>query len=307
MGRPFLGESRLVGSGATVAGRAGWERCCRFATSAVVAADTMRHGQAPWGPDGSKFAACCSPRQLLAKLPRPVGPGKPTDARRRPRTRTPGKGASMRTISVTPEEMAARACASRRSHWRSARRTPPPPASSAEASQALTADVNYTYMAPSLPNNSLITAHAAIRAGGDAGDAISLSMAVCEPGHGPEPTRMHTVEAFFASRAASRSAGATRGRSPRCWSPTTSSTCRRGWCARSSTWATRRRAAGHHPGGPQRVRRRQLHPGGRRHDHPALRRRCAGAWRPRAAASTPVSTRFERLVAAQAPASPRGR
>jgi uncharacterized RmlC-like cupin family protein len=70
----------------------------------------------------------------------------------------------------------------------------------AEASQSLAADVNYTYMAPKLPSDSMITAHAAIT-GGDAGDAISVSMAVCAPGHGPElHAHMRTVEAFFCLR-----------------------------------------------------------------------------------------------------------
>jgi mannose-6-phosphate isomerase-like protein (cupin superfamily) len=102
----------------------------------------------------------------------------------------------MRTAQVTPEELAKRIVRFKsltpRSKADAAASDIP-----AEASQALAADVNYTYMAPELPHNSVITAHAAIR-GGDAGDAISVSMAVCRPGNGPElHAHMHTVEAFF--------------------------------------------------------------------------------------------------------------
>jgi len=102
----------------------------------------------------------------------------------------------MRTISVTPEEMAARVVRYKELTPRSqadAAATGIPP----EAAQALAADVNYTYMAPELPNDSMITAYARIR-GGDAGDAISVSMAICEPGNGPQlHAHTHTVEAFF--------------------------------------------------------------------------------------------------------------
>ncbi|MGE0136899.1 MAG: cupin domain-containing protein [Ilumatobacteraceae bacterium] len=66
-----------------------------------------------------------------------------------------------------------------------------------EATHALSADINYSYMAPRLSDNSVITKHAA-SVGGDAGNCISISMAVCEPGHGPAlHMHMHTVETFF--------------------------------------------------------------------------------------------------------------
>ena len=102
----------------------------------------------------------------------------------------------MRTVQVSPAEVEKRLVRFRSLTPRSqaeASATGIP----AAASQSLAADVNYTYMAPKLPNDSMITAHAAIT-GGDAGDAISVSMAVCQPGHGPElHAHMHTVEAFF--------------------------------------------------------------------------------------------------------------
>lgn len=105
----------------------------------------------------------------------------------------------MRTVQVTPAEIDQRVVRFKsltpRSQAEAAKTGIP-----AEASQALAADTNYTYMAPKLPNDSMITAHAAIT-GGDAGDAISVSMAVCHPGHGPElHAHMHTVEAFFCLR-----------------------------------------------------------------------------------------------------------
>jgi mannose-6-phosphate isomerase-like protein (cupin superfamily) len=66
-----------------------------------------------------------------------------------------------------------------------------------EATHVLSADINYSYMAPRLSNNSVITAHAAT-VGGDSGDCISISMAICNPGHGPAlHMHMHTVETFF--------------------------------------------------------------------------------------------------------------
>jgi mannose-6-phosphate isomerase-like protein (cupin superfamily) len=67
----------------------------------------------------------------------------------------------------------------------------------AEVAQALAADSNFSYMSPVLPNNSTITAHSAIR-GGDAGDCISLSMAICKPGRGPQlHAHARTCESFF--------------------------------------------------------------------------------------------------------------
>ena len=102
----------------------------------------------------------------------------------------------MRTVQVSPAEVEKRLVRFKsltpRSQAEAAATGIP-----AAASQALAADTNYTYMAPKLPSDSMITAHAAIT-GGDAGDAISVSMAVCRPGNGPElHAHMHTVEAFF--------------------------------------------------------------------------------------------------------------
>ena len=48
----------------------------------------------------------------------------------------------------------------------------------------LTADANYSFMAPKMEGQSIIQRYAAL-SGGDAGDAISISLAVCSPGRGP--------------------------------------------------------------------------------------------------------------------------
>jgi len=61
----------------------------------------------------------------------------------------------------------------------------------------LTADANYSYMAPKMEGQSIIQRYAAL-GGGDAGDAISISLAVCSPGRGPAlHAHLNTVEAFF--------------------------------------------------------------------------------------------------------------
>jgi len=61
----------------------------------------------------------------------------------------------------------------------------------------MTADSNYTYMAPPAEHKSRIQNYAALM-GGDAGDGISVSLAVCSPGRGPAlHTHLRTVEAFF--------------------------------------------------------------------------------------------------------------
>jgi len=52
-------------------------------------------------------------------------------------------------------------------------------------------------MAPAMEGQSIIQRYAAM-AGGDAGDAISVSLAVCSPGRGPTlHAHLNTVEAFF--------------------------------------------------------------------------------------------------------------
>src|ERR1700743_2757537 len=61
----------------------------------------------------------------------------------------------------------------------------------------MTADANYSYLAPAMEGQSIIQRYAALT-GGDAGDAISVSLAVCSPGRGPTlHAHMSTVEAFF--------------------------------------------------------------------------------------------------------------
>ena len=61
----------------------------------------------------------------------------------------------------------------------------------------MTADENYTYMAPPADKQSRIQKFAALK-GGDAGDGISVSLAVCSPGRAPGlHAHMKTVEAFF--------------------------------------------------------------------------------------------------------------
>jgi mannose-6-phosphate isomerase-like protein (cupin superfamily) len=61
----------------------------------------------------------------------------------------------------------------------------------------LTADANYSFMAPKMEGQSIIQRYAAL-SGGDAGDAISISLAVCSPGRGPAlHAHLNTVEAFF--------------------------------------------------------------------------------------------------------------
>jgi len=78
----------------------------------------------------------------------------------------------MKTIEVTPDEMNRYVVRFRDQRPRALiaeEKTGVP----IEVARSLAADRNYTYMAPVLPNNSVITANAALR-GGDAGDAIVL-------------------------------------------------------------------------------------------------------------------------------------
>jgi mannose-6-phosphate isomerase-like protein (cupin superfamily) len=69
-----------------------------------------------------------------------------------------------------------------------------------EAIRMLQADANYTYMAPEMKHGSQITKYA-VTNGGDAGDCMVVSMAICEPGNGPA-LHMHanTVETFFCAQ-----------------------------------------------------------------------------------------------------------
>jgi uncharacterized RmlC-like cupin family protein len=66
-----------------------------------------------------------------------------------------------------------------------------------EVVEFMTPDANYTYLAPAMDGQSVIQRYAALT-GGDAGDAISVSLAVCSPGRGPTlHAHLNTVEAFF--------------------------------------------------------------------------------------------------------------
>jgi mannose-6-phosphate isomerase-like protein (cupin superfamily) len=94
---------------------------------------------------------------------------------------------------VTPEEMASRVV-----HFKDMAPRPKPGAGQLpdEIVEFMTADANYTYLAPAV-EGSVIQRYAALH-GGDVGNAISVSMAVCSPGNGPVlHAHMHTVEAFF--------------------------------------------------------------------------------------------------------------
>jgi uncharacterized RmlC-like cupin family protein len=96
-------------------------------------------------------------------------------------------------IDVSPEEMASRVV-----HFKDMAPRPKPGAGQLpdEIVEFMTADANYTYLAPDV-EGSVIQRYAALK-GGDVGDAISVSLAVCSPGNGPVlHAHMNTVEAFF--------------------------------------------------------------------------------------------------------------
>jgi mannose-6-phosphate isomerase-like protein (cupin superfamily) len=102
----------------------------------------------------------------------------------------------MQTTQITPEEMerhiarfGAMKPRSREAH--AAQGIPQ------EVSEFMAADRNFTYLAPVVPVDSPITRFAALR-GGDHGEAITLSLAICAPGKGPQlHAHMKTIEAFF--------------------------------------------------------------------------------------------------------------
>ena len=102
----------------------------------------------------------------------------------------------MKTVQISPAEMGQRLVRFKDLKPRSQilkDRTGVPP----EVSEFFSADRNYTLMAPAMDATSTITSTAAI-AGGDCGDAISVSLAFCRPGSGPQlHAHMNTVEAFF--------------------------------------------------------------------------------------------------------------
>ncbi len=98
------------------------------------------------------------------------------------------------SLTVSPEEMATRIV-----RFRDMAPRPKPGAGQLpeEVVDFMTADANYSYMAPAMEGQSIIQRYAAM-AGGDAGDAISVSLAVCSPGRGPTlHAHLNTVEAFF--------------------------------------------------------------------------------------------------------------
>jgi mannose-6-phosphate isomerase-like protein (cupin superfamily) len=98
------------------------------------------------------------------------------------------------TVTVTAEEMEKRTVRFKN--------MPPRPKPGAgeipqDVVEFMTADTNYSYLAPRMEGQSIIQRYAAL-SGGDAGDAISVSMAVCSPGRGPSlHAHLNTVEAFF--------------------------------------------------------------------------------------------------------------
>jgi mannose-6-phosphate isomerase-like protein (cupin superfamily) len=97
-------------------------------------------------------------------------------------------------MTVTPEEMAARMV-----RFKDMKPRPKPGAGELpdEVVEFMTADANYSYLAPAMAGQSIIQRYAAL-SGGDAGDAISVSLAVCSPGRGPTlHAHLNTVEAFF--------------------------------------------------------------------------------------------------------------
>ena len=100
----------------------------------------------------------------------------------------------MESTPVTQEEMEARMVRFRDMAPRPKPSTPGvPPA----VTEFMTADRNFSYMAPAMAGQSIIQKYAAL-VGGDAGDSISLSIAECAPGNGPAlHAHMNTVEAFF--------------------------------------------------------------------------------------------------------------
>ena len=100
----------------------------------------------------------------------------------------------MATVEVSDEAMAERIV---RFKSLPPRPKPVPPGTAQEVTDFMTADENYSYMAPAMAHQSVIQKYAAMT-GGDAGDAISVSLAVCSPGRGPAlHAHLNTVEAFF--------------------------------------------------------------------------------------------------------------
>jgi mannose-6-phosphate isomerase-like protein (cupin superfamily) len=102
--------------------------------------------------------------------------------------------ARMRSTPVSQEEMEARVL---RFKDMAPRPKPSRPGVPPEVADFMTADRNYSYMAPAMEGQSIIQQYAAL-VGGDAGDCISVSIAECAPGNGPAlHAHLNTVEAFF--------------------------------------------------------------------------------------------------------------
>ena len=100
----------------------------------------------------------------------------------------------MRSTPVSQEEMEARVV---RFKDMAPRPKPSPDGVPSEVVDFMTADRNYSYLAPAMEGRSIIQQYAAL-VGGDAGDAISVSIAECSPGNGPAlHAHLNTVEAFF--------------------------------------------------------------------------------------------------------------
>lgn len=102
----------------------------------------------------------------------------------------------MQTVHVTPEQMETHIARFRAMKPRS-RQAQAAQGIPEEVSEFMAADRNFTYLAPLVARDSPITRFSALR-GGDAGDAITISLAVCAPGKGPQlHAHMNTIESFF--------------------------------------------------------------------------------------------------------------
>ncbi len=102
----------------------------------------------------------------------------------------------METVQVTPEQMEGHIARFRAMKPRS-RQAQAAQGIPEEVSEFMAADRNFTYLAPITANDSPITRFSALR-GGDAGNAITISLAMCAPGKGPQlHAHMATIESFF--------------------------------------------------------------------------------------------------------------
>ena len=140
----------------------------------------------------------------------------------------------MKTIELTQSDMAQRVARYRE--------LKPLPTQSAAGVPLEAKDVIYARKLLSVigleSGSTPVSSNAPIR--GAAG--MTMTLAVCPPGQGPElHAHVKTYETFTVLRAAaSRCAGTTTGRSGSCWRSSTPSRCRRASAARSATSATAR-------------------------------------------------------------------